>query len=56
MLFNSFLTFAVRQVGSYERNERYEAYAAIILAIHLSCCVHRGVRKHTHFGLIDTRH
>ena len=42
MLFNPFLTFAVRQVGSYERNE---AYAAIILAIlvMLAYCVHRGL-------------
>ena len=51
-----FLTFAVRQVGSYERNERYEAYATIILAIHLSYYGHRPVREYARFGLIDTRH
>ena len=39
--------------------KRNEAYAAIILAILVMLAILRPqglVRKHTHFGLIDTRH
>ena len=35
---------------------RNEAYAAIILAILVILRPQGLVRKHTHFGLIDTRH